>query len=164
MKKWFWSYHRLNIANRTWRCRTISQLPFDMHIDTNAQNCNFLSEFVSLRGSLSCQWIVRCAALSLSSSPSLSISLSRSPSLFSSAPLCECPEKGFPPDSRKMEKDRFQNGGKTSVNFHEGPLHKKHIFCQHLNLHVIEVGVFHYLCKNVLMFFRNSAVDVNVVW
>jgi len=64
VKKWFWSYHRLNTANRTWHCSTISQLPFDMHIDTNAQNCNFLSEFVSLRGSLSCQWIVRCAALS----------------------------------------------------------------------------------------------------
>lgn len=36
-----------------------------MHIDTNAQNCNFLSVFVSLRGSLSCQWIVRCVVLSL---------------------------------------------------------------------------------------------------
>lgn len=59
------SNHRLNTSNRTWHCRTISQLPFDMHIDTNVQNCNFLSEFVSLRGSLSCQWIVRCISFLL---------------------------------------------------------------------------------------------------
>lgn len=82
VKKWFWSHHRLNTANRTWHCRTISQLPFDMHIDTNAQNCNFLSEFVSLRGSLSCQWIVRCAALSPFLPLSISLSRSLSPTLL----------------------------------------------------------------------------------
>lgn len=53
-----------------------------MHIDTNAQNCNFLSEFVSLRGSLSCQWIVRCAALSPFLPLSISLSRSLSPTLL----------------------------------------------------------------------------------
>lgn len=53
-----------------------------MHIDTNAQNCNFLSEFVSLRGSLSCQWIVRCAALSPFLPLSISLFRSLSPTLL----------------------------------------------------------------------------------
>lgn len=84
----FWSRHRLNAANRTWHRRTISQLPFDMHIDTKARNCNFLSVFASLRGSLLCQWTVRCVA----------------PSHTQCSYEWVGPEQGFPPDSWKMKK------------------------------------------------------------
>lgn len=75
-----------------------------MHIDTNAQNCNFLSVFVSLRGSLSCQWIVRCVVLSLP--------LYHSLSLFQYSYEWGGPEQGFPPDSWKMEKTISKLQGK----------------------------------------------------
>lgn len=70
-----------------------------MHIDTNAQNCNFLSEFVSLRGSLSCQWIVRCVVLALSFA------------LFLFLSTYDGPKKGFAPDRWKNEKAIFKLEG-----------------------------------------------------
>lgn len=79
-----------------------------MHIDTNAQNCNFLSEFVRLRGSLSCQWIVRCAAPSLPL-PHL-VSLSLSASMWVS-------RKRIPSWQLENGKDHFQNGGKKVWTF-----------------------------------------------
>lgn len=107
-----------------------------MHIDTNAQNCNFLSEFVSLRGSLSCQWIVRCAALSLSLPLPLTLSHTymHSLSLFCSMLmwLRDCPENEFPPDGSKMVKTIFKMEGKE-CELSWGSVHGKHIFCLHLN-------------------------------
>lgn len=116
-----------------------------MHIDTNAQNCNFLSVFVSLRGSLSCQWIVRCVVLSLS------LSLDQSLLLFSNIFICEGPEKGFPPDSWKMEKTIFKLEGKKNVNFGD----QKCIFCQYFNLAEagIEVVLCVYMCASMYLYF-----------
>lgn len=49
---------------------------------------------------------------------SLSLSLDQSLPFFSNIFICEGPEKGFPPDSWKMEKTIFKLEGKN-VNFHQ---------------------------------------------
>lgn len=90
-----------------------------MHIDTNAQNCNFLSVFVSLRGSLLCQWIVRCVVLSLP--------LYHSLFLFSNILMSEgVQNKDFLLTAGKWKR-LFQNGRGKNVNCYPASGQKKGI-------------------------------------